>query len=61
MTEPYWSVNAKAGVSYPLVKFVSLYVEAGADYYFKNNSDIETIRTEKPANFDFQFGLRFGL
>ncbi|MGL4328270.1 MAG: outer membrane beta-barrel protein [Tannerellaceae bacterium] len=61
MAEPYWSVNAKAGVSYPLVKFVSLYVEAGADYYFKNNSDIETIRTEKPANFDFQFGLRFGL
>lgn len=61
MTEPYWSVNAKAGISYPLVKFVSLYVEAGADYYFKNNSDIETIRTEKPANFDFQFGLRFGL
>ncbi|MGL5562250.1 MAG: porin family protein, partial [Tannerellaceae bacterium] len=37
MTKPYWSVNAKAGVSYPLVKFVSLYVEAGADYYFKNN------------------------
>ncbi|HAC20602.1 MAG TPA: hypothetical protein DCF91_00725 [Porphyromonadaceae bacterium] len=61
MTEPYWSVNAKAGISYPLVKFASLYVEAGADYYFKNNSDIETIRTEKPANFDFQFGLRFGL
>lgn len=61
MKEPYWSVNAKVGVSYPLVKFVSLYVEGGADYYFKNNSDIETIRTEKPANFDFQFGLRFGL
>lgn len=56
-----WSVNARAGVSYPLIRFVSAFAEAGAAYYFDNGSSLETIHTEKPFNVNFQFGFRFGL
>lgn len=55
-----WSLNARVGVSYPLWRFLSAYAEGGAVYYFDNGSDIETIRSEKPFNVNFQFGLRVG-
>lgn len=55
-----WSLNARVGVSYPLLRFLSAYAEGGAGYYFDNGSDIETIRSEKPFNLNFQFGLRVG-
>lgn len=55
-----WSVNARAGVSYPLIRFVSLYVEVGADYYFDNESVLETVRSEKPFNLKLQAGFRLG-
>lgn len=60
MKEWLWSVNARAGVSYPLLRFVSLYAEVGADYYFDNGSTIETIRSEKPFNVNLQAGFRLG-
>lgn len=60
MKEWMWSVNARAGVSYPLLRFVSLYAEVGADYYFDNGSSIETVRSEKPFNVSLQAGFRFG-
>ena len=60
MKEWLWSVNARAGVSYPLLRFVSLYAEAGVDYYFDNGSTIETVRSEKPFNVSLQAGFRFG-
>ena len=60
MKEWFWSVNARAGVSYPLLRFVSLYAEVGADYYFDNGSSIETVRSEKPFNVNLQAGFRFG-
>lgn len=60
MKEWLWSVNARAGVSYPLLRFVSLYAEVGADYYFDNGSKIETIHSEKPFNVSLQAGFRFG-
>ncbi len=60
MKEWLWSVNARAGVSYPLLRFVSLYAEVGADYYFDNGSSIETIRSEKPFNVNLQAGFRLG-
>lgn len=60
MKEWMWSVNARAGVSYPLLRFVSLYAEVGADYYFDNGSAIETVRSEKPFNVSLQAGFRFG-
>ena len=55
-----WSVNARAGVSYPLIRFVSLYAEVGADYYFDNGSVLETVRSEKPYNLKLQAGFRLG-
>ena len=55
-----WSVNARAGVSYPLIRFVSLYAEVGADYYFDNESALETVRSEKPFNLKLQAGFRLG-
>ncbi len=60
MKEWMWSVNAGAGASYPLLRFLSVYAEVGAGYYFDNGSDIETIRSEKPFNVNLQAGFRFG-
>lgn len=60
MKEMLWSMNANVGVSYPLIRFVNLFAETGASYYFDNNSDIETIRSERPFNVNFQLGFRFG-
>lgn len=60
MKEWLWSVNARAGVSYPLIRFVSAFAEVGAGYYFDNGSDIETIHSEKPFNVSLQIGFRLG-
>ncbi|MDD2953545.1 MAG: porin family protein [Parabacteroides sp.] len=60
MREWLWSVNARAGVSYPVIRFVSAFAEVGASYYFDNGSEIETIHSEKPFNVSIQFGFRFG-
>ena len=60
MKEWLWSVNARAGVSYPIIRFVSAFAEVGASYYFDNGSEIETIHSEKPFNMSLQFGFRFG-
>lgn len=60
MNEWMWSVNGRVGASYPLLRFISLYAEVGAGYYFDNGSDIETIRSEKPFNVNLQAGFRFG-
>lgn len=55
-----WSVNARAGVSFPLWKFLSAYGEVGAAYYFDNGSAIESVRSEKPFNVSLQAGIRLG-
>ncbi|MDR2969757.1 MAG: PorT family protein [Tannerellaceae bacterium] len=62
-----FSANAKAGVSYPLLRFVSAYAEAGVGYYFNNGgalfdkmSKMPTIYSEKPLNFTLQAGFRLG-
>lgn len=60
MKEWLWSVNARAGVSYPLIRFVSAFAEVGAGYYFDNGSAIETIHSEKPFNVSLQLGFRLG-
>lgn len=60
MKEWLWSVNARVGVSYPIIRFVSAFAEVGASYYFDNGSEIETIHSEKPFNMNLQFGFRFG-
>lgn len=60
MKEWLWSVNVRAGVSYPIIRFVNAFAEVGADYYFDNGSSIETIHSEKPFNVGLQVGLRLG-
>ncbi|MCD7978018.1 MAG: PorT family protein [Tannerellaceae bacterium] len=60
MKEWQWSVNGRAGISYPILKYVSAFGEVGATYYFDNGSEIETIRSEKPFNVSLNFGLRVG-
>ncbi|MEG1748550.1 MAG: porin family protein [Tannerellaceae bacterium] len=60
MKEWMWSVNARVGASYPIIRFVSAFAEVGASYYFDNGSSIETIRSEKPFNVNLQIGLRLG-
>lgn len=60
MKELLWSTNARVGVSYPIIRFVSAFAEAGVTYYFDNGSDMETIRSEKPFNASFQVGFRLG-
>lgn len=60
MKEWMWSVNARVGASYPLLRFLSLYAEVGAGYYFDNGSEIETIRSDKPFNVNLQAGFRLG-
>ena len=60
MKELQWSVNGRVGATYPVIKFVNVYVEGGANYYFDNKRSIETIRTDKPFHVSLQAGLRFG-
>ncbi|MDF9829055.1 porin family protein [Parabacteroides sp. PF5-6] len=61
------SANAKVGVSYPVLRFLSAYAEAGAGYYFDNGSALfdkmstmPTIYSEKPLNLTLQAGFRLG-
>jgi opacity protein-like surface antigen len=60
MKEWLWSVNARVGVSYPLIRYVSTFAEGGANYYFDNQSPIETIRSEDPFHVFLQVGIRLG-
>lgn len=60
MKEWQWSAYARTGAAYPLLRFLSLYAEVGASYYFNNGSPIETIRSEKPFYVSMQTGLRIG-
>lgn len=55
-----WSVSARTGISYPIIRFVSAFAEVGASYYFDNGSSIETIHSEKPFNVSLQLGFRLG-
>ena len=60
MKEMQWSVNARVGATYPVIRFINAYMEGGANYYFDNKSSIETIRSNKPFHVSLQAGLRFG-
>lgn len=60
MKDPLWSASVRAGINYPLWRFVNVYAEAGASYYFDNGSRIKTIRSDKPFNVSLQAGVRLG-
>lgn len=56
-----FSVLASVGLQANFNKLLSLYVEPGMIYYFDDNTDVLTIRKDKPFNFNLQLGLRFNL
>ena len=56
-----FSVLASLGVQANFNKYFSLYLEPGMIYYFDDNTDILTIRKDKPFNFNLQLGLRFNI
>ncbi len=53
-----WSLNGQLGISYNFTKHFSLYAEPGLRYFFKNEEQPESIRTDHPLNFNLGFGLR---
>lgn len=59
--ELQWSIQASVGAQYRLAERVGVYVEPGVAYYFDDGSKIETIRKDKPLNFNLQVGLRLTL
>ncbi|MDR2498595.1 MAG: PorT family protein [Tannerellaceae bacterium] len=60
MKELQWSLNARTGLNYPLMKYVGVFAEMGLSYHFDNGSKIETVYSRKPWNFSPQIGLRLG-
>lgn len=62
MVEPLqWSVNAHVGAQYSFTGWAGIYLEAGAAYYFRNNSPVNCIYSERPLNFSLRAGVRFSL
>lgn len=55
------SVNAAAGLQWNISKTVGLYAEPGISYYFDDNTKINTIYSDRPLEFNLNFGLRFTL
>jgi hypothetical protein len=53
-----WSINSAVGLEYRISDNFGIYAEPGVAYYFKNNSEIETIYKERPFNFNLKLGLR---
>ena len=57
--ELQWSVFSAVGAQVKLLKNFGVYLEPGINYYFKDGSDIQTVRKEHPLNFNLQMGVRF--
>lgn len=53
-----FSVSGAVGAQINLSRRVGFYVEPGVAYYFKDGSDFETIRSDRPFNFDINAGIR---
>lgn len=53
-----WSVGSALGIQFNLNKQLGIFAEPGATYFFKDGSDVQTIRKETPFNFNLQLGLR---
>ncbi len=53
-----FAVSGGVGAQINLSKHVGFYIEPGVAYYFKDGSDFETIRSDRPFNFDINAGLR---
>ncbi|MDD2289392.1 MAG: hypothetical protein PHT64_03305 [Bacteroidales bacterium] len=55
-----WSVQVTFGAQYNIVNGVGLFAEPGISFYPENKKmPVNTIRTDKPLNFNINAGLRF--
>ena len=54
-----FSVMGGVGAQFNITNHFGIYIEPGVAYFFKNNSDILTIRKDSPFNFNMQAGIRY--
>ena len=54
-----FSALASIGAEYTLTPKLSLYVEPGIHYYFKNGNGLQTYYNDQPLNFNVTIGFRF--
>lgn len=54
-----WSVASAVGAQFNANRYMGIYVEPGIVYYFDDGSSVQTIRKDKPFNFNLQLGVRF--
>ncbi|EGJ71078.1 hypothetical protein Bcop_0865 [Bacteroides coprosuis DSM 18011] len=57
-TRPQFSLQGGLGGQVAITKNFGFYLEPGVSYYFKDGTDYETIRSEKPFNFNLNTGFR---
>lgn len=55
------SATVGGGAELKMNRSLGLYAEAGAAYFFDNNSDYATIYSTHPLNLNLQFGVRWTL
>ncbi len=53
-----WSVEGGVGIQYNITPVFSIYAEPSFRYYFKPDSNIKTIRQEKPFEFTIPISVR---
>jgi|GEM_PF-2456901 len=58
ISELQYSVSANVGVNYRLIDRLGVFVEPGVSYYFDDQSDVMTVRKDKPFNLELRGGLR---
>ncbi len=54
-----WSTTLGGGVTYYMLDRFGVYLEPGASYYFANDRQPITYRTENPWSFNVRLGFRF--
>ena len=55
----FWSVHAGTGFGYNFIDQMGLYVEPSVNYYFPNDKQPTSYRTENHWNLDIKMGLRY--
>lgn len=54
-----WSLLGSVGAQFNATEHFGIYVEPGVVHYFDDGSKVQTIRKERPTNFNLQLGLRW--
>jgi hypothetical protein len=56
--ELQWSVSGSIGLNFKLLGHSYIFAESGISYYFDDKNAVNTIRDDKPLNFNLQLGIR---